>query len=54
MLKKIIYLIVSGGLLLSGCSLDYEPLNGPSSGSFPASEEEAMAEIGRASCRERV
>ena len=43
MLKKIIYLIVSGGLLLSGCSLDYEPLNGPSSGSFPASEEEAMA-----------
>lgn len=42
MLKKIIYLIVSGGLLLSGCSLDYEPLNGPSSGSFPASEEEAM------------
>ena len=43
MLKKTIYLIVSGGLLLSGCSLDYEPLNGPSSGSFPASEEEAMA-----------
>ena len=31
MLKKIIYLIVSGRLLLSGYSLDYEPLNGPSS-----------------------
>lgn len=43
MLKKIIYLIVSGSLLCSSCSLDYEPLNGPSSGNFPASEEEAMA-----------
>ena len=47
MLKKIIYLIVSGGLLLSGCSLDYEPLNGPSSGSFPASVEEATASLDR-------
>ena len=43
MLKKIIYLIVSGSLLLSSCSLDREPLNGPSTGNFPASEEEAMA-----------
>jgi len=43
MLKKLIYLIVSGSLLLSSCSLDREPLNGPSSGNFPASEEEAMA-----------
>ena len=43
MLKKIIYLVVSGSLLLSSCSLDREPLNGPSSGNFPASEEEAMA-----------
>lgn len=43
MLKKIIYLIVSGSLLLSGCSLDREPLNGPTTGNFPASEEEAMA-----------
>ena len=43
MLKKIIYLIVSGGLLLSGCSLDYAPHNGPSSGSFPASVEDAIA-----------
>ena len=43
MLKKIFYLIVSSSLLLTGCSLDYEPMNGPSSGTFPASEEEAMA-----------
>lgn len=43
MLKKIIYLIVSGSLLLSSCSLDREPLNGPTTGNFPASEEEAMA-----------
>ena len=43
MLKKIFRLIVSGSLLLTGCSLDYEPMNGPSSGTFPASEEEAMA-----------
>lgn len=33
--------ILLGGLLFAGCSLDYEYLNGPSSGTFPATKDEA-------------
>ena len=32
-------------MLCTGCSLDRFPLNGPSSGTFPASEEEAQAGV---------
>ena len=45
MFKKIIYTIVSGSLMLSSCSLDRDPMNGPTSGTFPASEEEALSGV---------
>lgn len=44
MLKKISVGILAG-LMIAGCSLDRSPLNGPSSGSFPASESEAEAGV---------
>lgn len=44
-MKKIIYILAVSALVLSSCNLDREPLNGPSSGTFPASEEEALAGV---------
>lgn len=44
MLKKILYIIFLG-IIFAECSLDKEPLNGPSTGTFPASEEEALAGV---------
>ncbi len=44
-MKKILYTFAAAVLLLSGCNIDREPLNGPSSGTFPASEEEALAGV---------
>ena len=43
MKKNLFALLFSAALLLWGCSLDRYPLTGPSSGTFPASEEEAIA-----------
>lgn len=45
MFKKIIYIVLIGGFFLTGCSLDREPKNGPSSGNFPASEKEALSGV---------
>lgn len=42
-MKKYILSILSVVLLASSCSLDREPLTGPSTGTFPASAEEAEA-----------
>ena len=44
-MKKILYTLAAALLVLSGCNIDREPLNGPSSGTFPASEEEALAGV---------
>lgn len=41
MKRKIFLQIALFGLLFSGCELDRFPLNGPTTGTFPASEEEA-------------
>jgi len=43
MKKNIIIAILAAAVSFSSCSLDRQPLNGPSSGSFPASEGEAYA-----------
>ena len=42
-MKKNIITILLSVVLLSSCSLDREPLTGPSTGTFPASAEEAEA-----------
>lgn len=42
-MKKYILSILSVALLASSCSLDREPLSGPSTGTFPATAEEAEA-----------
>ncbi|MDR2627660.1 MAG: RagB/SusD family nutrient uptake outer membrane protein [Dysgonamonadaceae bacterium] len=44
MRKKLFFrtLILSACLLAAGCDLDRPPLNGPETGNFPASEEEAL------------
>lgn len=42
MKKQLIY-IVACSLLLAGCSLDKEYLNGPAAGTFPANKTEAMS-----------
>jgi tetratricopeptide (TPR) repeat protein len=42
-ISGIISAIILGTMLLSGCSLEKKPLNGPIAGSFPASYEEAQA-----------
>ncbi len=42
-MKKYIISILLSAAMLSSCSLDREPLNGPSTGTFPASFEEAQA-----------
>ena len=42
-MKKYILSILSVVLLISSCSLDREPLTGPSTGTFPASAQEAEA-----------
>ena len=45
-MKKIyVYILFCITMLCTGCSLDRFPLNGPSSGTFPASEEEAQAGV---------
>lgn len=41
MAKKIFWGIVLSSLLLAGCDIDRFPLNGPTTGTFPATEEEA-------------
>lgn len=43
MKNKILYTLTCLAMLCTGCSLDRFPMNGPSSGTFPASEEEAQA-----------
>lgn len=43
MRKKNIILAILSTAAISGCSLDRFPLNGPASGTFPASESEALA-----------
>ena len=40
--KKVIFGVTLGGLLFTGCELDKFPLNGPTTGTFPATEEEAV------------
>ena len=45
MKKSLIYILFCTAMLCTGCSLDRFPLNGPSSGTFPASEEEAQAGV---------
>ena len=45
MKKKLLYILLSAALLGTGCSLDRFPLNGPSSGTFPANESEAQAGV---------
>ena len=45
MKKKFIYMAFCLSAILTGCSLDRFPLNGPSTGTFPASEEEALAGV---------
>lgn len=45
MKKSLIYTLFCAAMLCTGCSLDRFPLNGPSSGTFPASEEEAQAGV---------
>lgn len=45
MKKKFIYMAICLSAVLTGCSLDRFPLNGPSTGTFPASEEEALAGV---------
>ncbi|MBQ1200436.1 MAG: RagB/SusD family nutrient uptake outer membrane protein, partial [Alistipes sp.] len=42
-MKKYILSILSVALLATSCSLDREPLTGPSTGTFPASAQEAEA-----------
>ena len=44
-MKKYIISILLSAVMLSGCTLDREPLTGPSTGSFPASAEEAQAGV---------
>ncbi|MBQ8778159.1 MAG: RagB/SusD family nutrient uptake outer membrane protein [Alistipes sp.] len=44
-MKKYIISIFLSALLFGGCTLDREPLTGPSTGSFPASAEEAQAGV---------
>lgn len=41
-IKKAFLGITLGSLLLTGCELDKFPLNGPTTGTFPATEEEAL------------
>ena len=43
--KKFIYILYILSVFHTGCTLDRFPLNGPSSGTFPASEEEARAGV---------
>ncbi len=45
MKKYIISILLSTVLLSTGCSLDRDPLTGPSTGTFPASAEEAQAGV---------
>lgn len=45
MKKKLSYILFCIAMLCTGCSLDRYPMNGPSSGTFPASEEEAQAGV---------
>ena len=42
-MKKHLFSILCATVLLIGCSLDRTPLTGPSTGTFPASEKEALA-----------
>lgn len=42
MRKYILLPIVIIGLLITSCDLDRFPLNGPTTGTFPASEDEAV------------
>ena len=44
MRNKFIYTLLCG-LVLSGCSLDKDYLNGPNASSFPASKEEVQAGV---------
>ena len=46
-MKKYIILILASVLALASCekALERYPLNGPSTGTFPASEEEALAGV---------
>ncbi len=46
-MKKIFISFMAAALVLSGCNeaLDRHPLNGPASGTFPSSEEEALAGV---------
>lgn len=41
-IKKACLGVMLGGFLLAGCELDKLPLNGPTTGTFPATEEEAI------------
>ncbi len=45
MKKHIAYFILATALLTTGCSLDRAPLTGPSTGTFPASFDEAQAGV---------
>jgi len=45
MKNNLIYILVSLTFIISGCSLDETPLNGPSTGTFPASKEEALSGV---------
>ena len=45
MKKQIAYFAIAIASLLTGCSLDREPLTGPSTGTFPASFDEAQAGV---------
>ena len=43
-MKKTLFILVSI-ITAAGCSLERQPMNGPSSATFPASEEEALAGV---------
>ena len=45
MKKNILLIFAAAALLCTGCSLDEYPLNGPSTGSFPSTGEEARAGV---------
>ncbi len=45
MKKSVIYIVAACTLMATACNLDRLPLTGPSSGSFPNSEEEALSGI---------